>query len=95
MVTGVQTCLFRSPPRHRRDERGAQCYLGLAEADVAAHQPVHGLAALQVVQGGVDAGLLRLQHSRGAQRAQGGGLEQFVRNRADPLFQAALVSFYR
>ena len=30
--------------RHRRDKRGAQCDLGLAEADIAADQPVHRLA---------------------------------------------------
>ena len=36
--------------RHRRDERGAQRHLGLAEADVAAHQPVHRLAAPQIVE---------------------------------------------
>ena len=37
-------------PGHRRDEGGAQRHFGLAEADVAAHQPVHRLAALQVFQ---------------------------------------------
>ena len=33
--------------RHRDDERGAQRDLGLAEADIAAHQPVHRLARLR------------------------------------------------
>ncbi len=33
---------------HRRDESGAQRDLGLAEADVAAHQPVHRPPAFQV-----------------------------------------------
>ena len=35
---------------HRRDERGAQRDLGLAEADVAAHQPVHRLAFGEVAR---------------------------------------------
>ena len=35
---------------HRRDERGAQGDLGLAEPDVAAHQAVHRLARLQIVE---------------------------------------------
>ena len=37
------------------------------------------------------AGLLGLKHRGGAQRAQRRCLEQFVSNRADPLFQAALA----
>ena len=41
-----------------RDERGAQRDLGLAEADVAADQAVHRLAALQVLEHGVDRGRL-------------------------------------
>ena len=32
------------PPAHGHDEGGAQRHLGLAESDVAADQPVHGLA---------------------------------------------------
>ena len=32
------------------DERGAQRHLGLAEADVAAHDPVHGLRRAQVLR---------------------------------------------
>ena len=39
-----------------RDERRAQRDFGLAEADVAADQPVHGLAPLQVFEDGVDRG---------------------------------------
>ena len=37
-----------------------QRHLGLAEADVAAHQPVHRLAGGQVLQHGADAGGLVL-----------------------------------
>ncbi len=36
------------------DEGGAQRDLGLAEADVAADQPVHWPAAFEVLQGGID-----------------------------------------
>ena len=43
---------------HRRDEGGAQRHLGLAEADVAADQPVHRPAGGEVVEHGVDGGLL-------------------------------------
>ena len=39
---------------HRRDEGGAQRHLGLAEADIAADQPVHRLARGQIRQGVVD-----------------------------------------
>ena len=39
---------------HDRDERGAQRDLGLAEADVAAHQPVHRLAGRHVLDDVVD-----------------------------------------
>ena len=39
----------------------------------------------------VVAGLFGSQHGRGAERAQRSSLEQFVRNRSDPLFQAALA----
>ena len=41
--------------RHR-DERGAQRHLGLAEADVAADDPVHGLVGLEVAQHLFDGG---------------------------------------
>ena len=40
------------------DERGAQCDLGLAEADVAAHQPVHREAGAHVLDDRVDRRLL-------------------------------------
>ncbi len=40
------------------DEGGAQRHLGLAEADVAADQPVHRLAGLQVLDHGLDGGRL-------------------------------------
>ena len=43
---------------HRRDEGGAQRHLGLAEADVAADQPVHRPAGRQVVEHAVDGGQL-------------------------------------
>ena len=39
---------------HGGDEGGAQRHLRLAEADVAADQPVHGAAGDEVVDGGVD-----------------------------------------
>ena len=38
------------PAGHRHDERGAQRDLGLAEPDVAAHQPVHRLAGFEVLE---------------------------------------------
>ena len=41
---------------HHRDEGGAQRDLGLAEADIAADQPVHRLAGLQVVDHRLDRG---------------------------------------
>ena len=44
--------------RDRGPERRAQGDLGLAEAHVAAHQPVHGARALHVVGHGVDRALL-------------------------------------
>ena len=43
------------------DERGAHGDFGLAEADVAAHQPIHRLYALQVFECGVDRGSLILR----------------------------------
>ena len=39
---------------HRGDEGRAQRHFGLAEADVAANQPVHRPALLQVLDDGVD-----------------------------------------
>ena len=45
---------------HRGDEGGAQRHLGLAEADVAADQPVHRPAGRQVVEHRVDGVLLVL-----------------------------------
>ena len=47
-VVGTTTATCK--PAKRGDEGGPQRHLGLAEADVAAHQPVHGLAGGQVVQ---------------------------------------------
>ena len=46
------------PARHRRDEGGAQRDLGLAEADVAADQPVHRLACFEVVENVLDRAVL-------------------------------------
>ena len=43
---------------HRRDEGGAQRDLGLAEADVAADQPVHRPALAEILDRGLDRGLL-------------------------------------
>ena len=45
---------------HRGDERGAQRDLGLAEADIAAHQPVHRLAAGQILEHLADRAILVL-----------------------------------
>ena len=42
----------------QRDERGAQRDLGLAEADVAAHEAIHRLARCHVVDHGLDRGRL-------------------------------------
>ena len=42
------------PARHGDHERGAERHLGLAEADVAADQPVHRLARGQIVEHGLD-----------------------------------------
>ena len=43
---------------HRHDEGGAQRHLGLAEADVAADQPVHRPAGGQIVEHVGDGGVL-------------------------------------
>ena len=43
---------------HHRGEGGAQRHFGLAEADVAADQPIHRTALAQIVEGRVDRGLL-------------------------------------
>ena len=45
-------------PRHRRNERGAQRNLGLAEANIAADQPVHRFAGGQIGQHVVNRGVL-------------------------------------
>ena len=44
--------------RHRRDEGGAQRDLGLAEADIAADEPVHRPAGAEIVEHRVDGVLL-------------------------------------
>ena len=47
------------PAGHRDDERGAQRDLGLAEADIAADQPVHRVARREIVEDRLDrAGLI-------------------------------------
>ncbi len=43
---------------HHRGEGRAQRHFGLAEADVAANQPVHRAAVGEIVERGVDRGLL-------------------------------------
>jgi hypothetical protein len=50
----------RPAARHRRDEGGAQRDLGLAEADIAADQPVHRFGRFQVAQHILDRALLIL-----------------------------------
>ncbi len=45
-------------PVGRGLERGADGDLGLAEPDVAAHEPVHGLVGLHIFLDGGDGGLL-------------------------------------
>jgi hypothetical protein len=55
--------------RHDRDEGGAQRHFGLAEADVAAHQPVHRPAGLQVLQRRLDGASWSSVSSKG-KRAQ-------------------------
>ncbi len=48
------------PRGYRDDERGAQRHLGLAEADIAADQPVHRPTGRQIVEHGLDRPLLIL-----------------------------------
>ena len=43
-----------------REQARPQRHLGLAEADIAADQPVHGTAAREIVEHGIDAGRLVL-----------------------------------
>ena len=45
---------------HRGDEGGAQRHFGLAEADIAADQPIHRTAGGEIVERRVDGGLLVL-----------------------------------
>ena len=99
-------------PGHGGDECRAQRHLGLAEANVAADQPVHRPPGGKIGQHLVDCRFLvlglvprkavdkrpiarRVDNQRGGlpQRAQGGGLEQFVGNRPDAFLQprAALL----
>ena len=51
-VVGARIATCR--PAHRDHERGAQRHLGLAEADVAADQPIHRLAGAQIVEHRLD-----------------------------------------
>ena len=55
---GGQQCHLLA--RHGGDEGRAQGHLGLAEADVAAQQPVHRLAGGHVLEHGLDGGQLVL-----------------------------------
>ena len=43
-----------------REKAARKRHLGLAEADIAADQPVHGPAAREIVEHGIDAGGLVL-----------------------------------
>ena len=52
--TTTATCL----PLMRGDEGRAQRHFGLAEADIAADQPVHRPAGAEILDGGVDGGEL-------------------------------------
>ena len=56
--------------RHGGDEGGAQRDLGLAEADVAAHQPVHRPAGREIVEHRIDGGELVLGLVIGKARAE-------------------------
>ena len=58
------------PPAHGDDEGGAQGDLGLAEADVPAHQPIHDAARGQVIEHGIDGGKLILGFLIGEARAK-------------------------
>ena len=77
------------PPVHHRDERRAQRHLGLAEAGVAADQPVHRLGPAHVADHFVDRGelvgrLLELEALGefgvvGARMGEGVALHHFAR----------------
>ena len=77
--------------RQGRGEGGPQRHLGLAEADVAAHQPVHRLAGCQVLHDRGDAGRLVLGLAIGeaghelvelaGRRGDGGRLAQLSQRR--------------
>ena len=55
---------------HRRHEGRAQRHLGLAEADIAADQPVHRPALLQILEHRLDGGELILGLLIGKARAE-------------------------
>ncbi len=73
---------------HGGDERGPERHLGLAEADIAADQPVHGLARAQIVQHGVDGAELVLGL---LEREAGGELVVEARRQLEPLPPAQLA----
>ena len=55
---------------HRRDESGSQRHFGLAEADIAANEPVHRAALLQVFERRLDGGELVLRLLIGEARTE-------------------------
>ena len=57
-------------PGHHRDERGAQRNLGLAEADIAADEPVHRPAGAQIAERVADRALLVLGLGIGEARGE-------------------------
>ena len=72
------------------DEGRAQRHLGLAEADIAADQPVHGPPAREIVEHGVDAGDLVLGLL--IREARGELVVEAVRRRRSPAPGAARAS---
>ena len=75
-------------PRHRRDEGGTQRNLGLAEPDVAAHQPVHRLPRRHVGEHIADRAVLIVGFLIG--KAVGKGGVGGVRREQFPRAQRAL-----
>ena len=67
---------------HRRDEGGAQRHLGLAEADIAADQPVHRPAERQIVEHRVDG-------ASAGRRSPHRGSARRIRRRARPAASSA------
>jgi hypothetical protein len=76
-------------PRHRRDEGGPQRHFRLAEADIAADQPVHRLARRQIAQHIVDRTILIVGFLIG-EAIDEGGVAARIRLRHLARFQRAL-----